>query len=185
MNKKYVIYAGVNGCGKTTLYNTNKIYSQIPRINIDEIVKNFGSWKSKTDIINAGKIATRTLKEYLDNGISFNQETTLCGHTILKIINKAKEKGYFIEMHYIGVKNVTIAKERIKSRVEKGGHDIPNEIIEKRYFESLNHAKIILPLCNLAEFYDNTLTFKKIALFESKNLIWKATNIPERFNIFL
>ena len=48
-------------------------------------------------------------------------------------IMKAKEKGYFIELHYVGVESVEIAKERVKYRVEQGGHGIPEEDIERRF----------------------------------------------------
>lgn len=81
--KKYVIYAGVNGAGKSTLYNTNAIYN-IPRVNSDEILREFGDWKNAADMMKASKIAVQKTNEYMSKGVSFNQETTLCGHSILK-----------------------------------------------------------------------------------------------------
>lgn len=45
----------------------------------------------------AGRIAVQRLNTYLQAGITFNQETTLCGHTILRTINRAKQSGYVIE----------------------------------------------------------------------------------------
>ena len=58
------------------------------------------------------------ISEYLNNGVTFNQETTLCGKSIINNIRKAKKLGYQIEMHYIGLDSVYIAKERVKQRVE-------------------------------------------------------------------
>lgn len=55
--KKYIIFAGVNGAGKTTLYQTDRAYKKLPRVNLDEIVREFGSWKNSADVIKAGKIA--------------------------------------------------------------------------------------------------------------------------------
>ena len=94
--KRYVLFAGVNGAGKTTLYQTNKDYKDMPRINMDEIVREFGSWRVSADISKAGMLAVRKIKEYLENGVTFNQETTLCGHMILKNIERAKQLGYNI-----------------------------------------------------------------------------------------
>ena len=56
----------------------------------------------------------------------------------------------------MGVDSVNIAKERVKSRVNKGGHGIPEADIEKRYIETFHNLKEILKDCDLAAFYDNT-----------------------------
>ena len=79
--KKYIIIAGVNGAGKSTLYQTLDSLKNIERINIDEIVREFGTWRNSQDVMKAGKIAVRKIKEYFEKGISFNQETTLCGNS--------------------------------------------------------------------------------------------------------
>lgn len=123
--KKYILIAGVNGAGKSTLYETLDELQEMSRINTDELVKEMGDWRDKAIIIAAGKKAVKLLNQFLSEGITFNQETTLCGKSILRSIRKAKEMGYCIELHYVGVDSVDIAKERVKSRVNKGGHGIP------------------------------------------------------------
>lgn len=95
--KKYIIIAGVNGAGKSTLYQTLDSLKNIERINTDEIVREFGDWRNSQDVMKAGKIAVRKIKEYFEKGITFNQETTLCGNSILKNIDRAKSLGYIIE----------------------------------------------------------------------------------------
>lgn len=134
--KKYILIAGVNGAGKSTLYETLDSLKNMPRINTDEIVKEMGDWKDTSVLMKAGKKAVKLLNYYLMEGISFNQETTLCGKSIIRNIKKAKERGYFIELHYVGVNSVEIAKDRVKNRVLKGGHGIPESDIEKRYLVS-------------------------------------------------
>lgn len=101
--KRYILYAGVNGAGKPTLYRTARYKDQMPRINTDEILRGFGNWRNVSDLIQAGKIAVGYLETYLSQGITFNQETTLCGRSIMKTMEKAKAAGYIIELHYIGV----------------------------------------------------------------------------------
>lgn len=66
----------------------------------------------------------------MEQGVTFNQETTLCGHVILKNIQRAKQDGYLIEMHYVGVDSPETAKQRIAKRVELGGHGIPEQDVE-------------------------------------------------------
>ncbi|WP_312433283.1 hypothetical protein [Lacrimispora sp.] len=94
--KRYVIFAGVNEAGKSTLYQTFPMYQQMPRINTDEILRTFGDWKITSDVMNAGKLAVQELSYCLSSGISFNRETILCGKTIFRTIEKARNQGYFI-----------------------------------------------------------------------------------------
>ena len=129
---KYIIFAGVNGAGKTTLYQSNIKIQNMPRVNVDEIVRSFGSWNSTKDIFRAGKIAVRSIKQYFSERISFNQETTLCGNSIVENIMKARELGYRIELYYVGLDSADLAVERVKNRVLNGGHGIPEKDIRKR-----------------------------------------------------
>ena len=180
--KKYVIIAGVNGVGKSTLYQTNENLKSMPRVNVDEIVKEIGDWRNISDVFMGGKIAVQTILQYFEQGVSFNQETTLCGKSIIKNIFKAKRLGYFIELHYIGVESVQIAKERVKYRVEQGGHDIPEKDIEKRYIETFQQLNHILKECNLIAFYDNTENFRRFAICKNGELVRVSHNVPKWFN---
>ena len=67
--KKYVIYAGVNGAGKSTFYNMKSQYN-LPRVNTDEIVKELGDWKNVADVMRAGKIAVKRIDEYFSQAMS-------------------------------------------------------------------------------------------------------------------
>ena len=111
--KKYIIVAGVNGAGKTTLYDAEQIRKSDYRINADEILEEAGGdWRNASDVMNAGKTAVERLRKYLEDGVSLIQETTLCGHSVLNNIAKAKDHGYLIEMHYIGLSSAELAKEK-------------------------------------------------------------------------
>lgn len=179
--KKYIIIAGVNGAGKSTLYETLDSLKNIERINTDEIVKKFGDWRNSRDVMKAGKLAVEKIKEYFENGDSFNQETTLCGNSILKNIEIAKRLGYFIEVHYVGVESVDIAKERISYRVEHGGHGIPDADVERRYVESFEHLNMIIDLCDLVVFYDNTIGFNRFAVKRDNKMFITSQEVPKWF----
>ena len=90
--KKYVLLAGVNGAGKTTLYQSLQSLRGMPRVNVDEILREFGNWRNTADVMTAGKIAVKMIARYFEEDITFNQETTLCGQSILKNVKRAKEK---------------------------------------------------------------------------------------------
>lgn len=180
----YTIFAGVNGAGKTSIYKS--IYfdenKDEKRINTDEMVARLGSWEDKNLQIQCGKEAVKLIKEYISNGISFNQETTLCGKSISRNIIKAKEQGFYITINYIGVETPKIAEARVKHRVEKGGHGIPSDTIYRRYYESIKNLKEIINVCDEINIYDNTEVFKEIAFFNKGELVWKEKHVPKWFN---
>lgn len=180
--KKYIIIAGVNGAGKSTLYHSLKeMFKNTKRINVDEMIKQTGDWKDFSTVMQVGKDTVKLLNKYLMEGVSFNQETTLCGKTILKNIIKAKELGYFIELHYIGLDSVELAKKRVSNRVKEGGHGIPEKDIEKRYIESFENLREIMDICDLTIFYDNTYDFRRFAIYRKKEYVVLSHNLPRWF----
>ena len=176
--KKYILIAGVNGAGKSTLYQSLQSLQGMPRVNTDEILRDFGDWRDMADVITAGKIAVKKIAKYFDEGITFNQETTLCGKSIIKNITKARNRGYFIELHYIGVESADIAKERVAVRMKQGGHGIADRDIERRYRETFDNLKIVLPECDLAAFYDNTIEFRRFAIYMIGKPVRVSPEIP-------
>lgn len=77
-------------------------------------------------------------------------------------------------MHYVGVNSVEIAKERVKERVFKGGHDIPEHLIEKRYQETLDNLVKAIPLCDRIDIYDNTVQFTMVSQIEQGRILRKS-----------
>ncbi len=180
--KKYVLIAGVNGAGKSTLYQSMPKLREMPRVNLDDIVKEFGDWKNLSDMIQAGKISVSLINRYFADNLSFNQETTLCGKSVFKNLQRARELGYYIELHYVSVNTVEIAKERVKERVKRGGHGIPEKDIERRYRDTFQNLRDILPTCDLTIFYDNSELFHRFAIFRKGTLVRLSRNVPEWFN---
>ena len=164
-SKIATIFAGVNGAGKTTLYFKAQEKGIILgyRVNVDEIAQSIGNYKNTSTQIRATKIALNTREQYLKNGYSFNQETTLCGKSIINLFHRLKEYEYKINLFYVGVSSPKIAKERVLIRVNNGGHNIEPNLIEKRYYESLENLMKVLPLCDKTFVYDNSIDYELIA----------------------
>ena len=176
--KRYVLLAGVNGAGKSTLFSLISSLSEIEKINLDETVREIGDWRDNKAVVQAGKIVITRINKYFDEGVSFSQETTLCGKSILRNIQRAKALGYSVEMHYVGLDSPDTAKERVKNRVKQGGHGISDEDIERRYVETLENLKVVLPQCDLAAIYDNTEGFRRFAIYKNGKCIRKSSRIP-------
>jgi len=163
MNKLYNIIAGINGAGKTSLYSIiNSEYELGERVNIDEIVKEYGDWKDTLLQIKAGRAAMNMINSYIESGVTFHQETTLPGATIVKHIKKAIGNGYKIRLFFIGIDDVTVAINRVHRRIAMGGHGIDDDVIEKRYKKLPETLRVLLPLCDTVIMYDNTVRIRQV-----------------------
>ena len=163
MNKLYNIIAGINGAGKTSLYAIiNSEYELGERVNIDEIVKKYGDWKDTLLQIKAGRTAMNLINTYIESGVTFHQETTLPGATIVKQIKKAIDSGYKIRLFFVGIDDVTVAIDRVHKRIAMGGHGIDDEVIEKRYRKLPETLRELLPLCDTVIMYDNTVRLRQV-----------------------
>lgn len=158
--KKFTIIGGVNGVGKSSIYGVlgsiNEDLGVI--IDTDKITARLGGDKLK-----GGKETVRIINSCLEHGENFTQETTLSGQKTLKTILAAREKGYRIHLYYIAVGSADESLLRIKNRVRKGGHDIPMEVVQKRFEKRFDDFMKILPYCDQVQFYDNENGFVKVA----------------------
>jgi predicted ABC-type ATPase len=169
--KEYIVYAGVNGAGKSTLYNLNKD-TDLKRVNPDELLVNAGKdWRDTSSVIFAMRASVLLVNNYLSDGISFCQETTLTGKTIFKNIIKAKENDYNVKMRYIGLESVDLSIQRVADRVMRGGHGIEEPVLRRRFTLSVNNLIKAVSLCDEVSVYDNSERFNLIALFHNGEML--------------
>lgn len=174
MKPRYVLYAGANGSGKSTLYRINGNLNGLHYVNLDDEVRKLGDWRDTRNNLIAGKQVSNTIRHYLETGESFIQETTLCGNT-----DYAIERGYDVEIHYVAVENPEIAIERVHERMSKGGHGVADEDIKRRYTQSFQNLKKLLLKISRTTLYDNTYSFRKIAVYVNGMLVNCDNIIPE------
>ena len=164
------MFAGVNGAGKSTLYSSIAA-SERPKIkrsrraNADEIAReNHWDWRDPVSNLKAMRIEVKNIHSFIANKQSFNMETTLASSkkTYVNILRSAKAQGFTTHLLYVGVDGPELAKERVKARVAKGGHGIPDEVIDRRYTKSIRNLKLLTPLFDSVELYDNTKMFQTV-----------------------
>ncbi len=158
-NNLYII-AGCNGAGKTTASFTilPEIIECKEFVNADEIAKGLSPFQPETVSFEAGRIMLNRINDLLEAGDSFAFETTLSTRSYKQKIEQAKLKGYTITLLFFWLENAELAKERVKTRVLEGGHNIEPDIIERRYYRGLkNLFDIYLPIVDGAFLFDNSL----------------------------
>lgn len=135
--------------GKSTI--TELLQPPMDYINADEIKKNI-----KCSDLEAAQLAERQREEHIEHMHEFCFETVLSTQRNLRLLDKAKERGYFIRCYYVLTADPAINVWRVKSRVESGGHDVPEEIIIKRYDKALELIKDLVQICDVCHIYDNS-----------------------------
>lgn len=120
-------------------------------INADEIKKYL-----KCSDLEAAQLAEKQREEHLEKMQEFCFETVLSTERNLKLLKRAKEKGYFIRCYYILTADSMINVWRVKARVESGGHDVPEEKVIARYDRALALVKDVIKACDIFHIYDNS-----------------------------
>lgn len=174
--KTYTIIAGVNGAGKSSL--TGVLRTEITNlgkiVDVDKIIAKCGG-----NIIEGGKKSIELIEECLEKEICFTQETTLSGHRILKTVKRAIEKGYYIRLYYVGLNTVDESLVRIENRVRKGGHNIPDYDVKRRFQKRFEDLIAVLQYCNEATFYDNENGFVAVAEYKNGEILQIGSLKPQ------
>lgn len=153
------IIAGCNGAGKTTASFTilPEMLDCKEFVNADEIAKGLSPFQPENVSFQAGRIMIERIGELLNNEVDFGFETTLTTLSYLNTIKLAKHKGYTISLLYFWLNDVNLAIERVRTRVNEGGHNIPEETIRRRYFRGIyNLTNKFCDLCDYWIVIDNS-----------------------------
>jgi predicted ABC-type ATPase len=161
------IIAGPNGAGKTTAS-----YFVLPEmlgckefVNADEIARGLSPFQADKAAIDAGRLMLHRIKELIKHKSDFAFETTLSTRSYVNTVVKAKESGYFVTLVYLWLNSPELAAARVRTRVLEGGHDIPIEVIKRRYFSGIkNLFNLYIPVSDYWMIIDNSENpFKFIA----------------------
>lgn len=176
MPKLYIL-SGCNGSGKTTAS-----YTLLPQllectefVNSDEFAKSFSPFNPSEASIVASRFMLMRIEYLLSRKEDFSIETTLATRSLVDIINTAKAAGYSITLLYFWLSSPELAIQRVRDRVKAGGHNIPENVIRRRYFMGLQYFfETYMPLSDRWVLADNsTSPFKVVAEGSSKGTFIK------------
>jgi len=164
------VIAGPNGAGKTTFAKEFlPEYAHCREfLNADMLAAGISPFDPDRAAIAAGRVLLARMKELIRQGRDFGFETTMAGKTYLSIFHKMKARGYCLHLFYLWLPNIELAFARVANRVEKGGHDIPPDVIRRRFDTSRNNLlKSYLPMFDAWMLFDNsTVHPRKIACWD-------------------
>jgi predicted ABC-type ATPase len=154
------VLAGTNGAGKSSIGGAKLEAENAPFYNPDVETRVLLANNPTLSPEEANATAWRIGKERLEAAIaeqtSFSFETTLGGATIARLLVKAHEAGLRVRVWYCGLSSVDLHITRVRARVRRGGHDIPEAKIRERYDKSRNNVCTILPSLDELMLYDNS-----------------------------
>ena len=157
--KNIYIISGCNGAGKTTASYTilPEILDCKEFVNADNIAFGLSPFQPEKVAFETGRIMLERIDFLFKMNENFAIETTLATKIYKSKIEKAIENGYTIKLLFFWLPNVEMAINRVAIRVSEGGHDIPKDVITRRYFRGIkNLFKIYIPLCNEWAVFDNS-----------------------------
>ncbi len=161
------IISGCNGAGKTTASFTvlPEVLDCREFVNADEIARGLSPLNPDSAAVEAGRLMLRRIDFLLYSGQDFAIETTLATRSYRNLVKRAQNLGYKVTLLYFWLESPRVAKLRVSMRVSSGGHNIPEEVIERRYYAGLrNLFQIFMPIVDAWYLYDNNIEPREIAM---------------------
>lgn len=158
-SKKIVIIAGPNGAGKTTFAR-----EFLPQeadcpdfINVDLIAAGLSPFDPGRAALRAGKLMLQEIHCRAKAGQSFAFETTLSGRNYVRLISYWRAAGYHVKLIFLGLPTADLAVSRVAARAAQGGHNVPEEVIRRRFDAGLrNFENLYQKLVDTWVVYENS-----------------------------
>lgn len=172
------MFAGPNGAGKSSIYEASN--QEIPQVNADVIQQeNPGFTQGR-----AGIEAGRRIEELLKEKASFSTENNFYKNSNLNTVTRYQDAGYRVEVIYVSLQSAELCKERVASRVAKGGHNISDKQVEERYVGGLETIKANYHIPDKVTILDNSSSDRRrnrepLLTIEQGKIVQQAPNLPK------
>jgi predicted ABC-type ATPase len=165
------IIAGPNGAGKTTFareFLPN--YAECKNfINADLIAQGVAPFSPEAAAFRAGRLMLEEIDLHAKRSESFGFETTLSGRSYLSLIRDLKKRGYKVHLFFLWIPTVALALRRVRARVLEGGHDVPEDVVRRRFDRSIRNFLVCYrPLGDSSMLFDNSGATPAILAFEKQ-----------------
>jgi predicted ABC-type ATPase len=157
--RRIVVVAGTNGAGKSSIagevagglgggyFDPDLRAARLAATGLSPQEANAAAWREGYD----------ALRQAVDRGTDFNFETTLGGDSIVRELHRALELRREVHIFYVGLSSPEMHVERVRARVARGGHDIPEARIRERYTKSLANLISLIGKATSLHVFDNSI----------------------------
>ncbi len=153
------VVAGPNGAGKTTLapFLLRDTYGLWEYVNADTLALGLSAFDPASVALDAGRIMLKRLHDLAARGVSFAFETTLAGRSHAHWLSALRRRGYEVHLFYLWLVSADLAVQRVRERVRRGGHDVPEAVVRRRYVSGArNFFALYQALADTWGVYDNS-----------------------------
>ncbi|MDE5724895.1 MAG: zeta toxin family protein [Duncaniella sp.] len=160
MDSELYIISGCNGAGKTTASFTllPDVLGVDEFVNADEIAAGLSPFNPAKVAMDAGRLMLKRIGDLMAKHKTFAIETTLATRSYAGLIDRAHKLGYVVHLMYIWLASPLEAIQRVAMRVSEGGHNIPRDVIVRRYYRGINNLKnIFMPRVDSWMLIDNSM----------------------------
>ncbi|HEY7546886.1 MAG TPA: AAA family ATPase [Blastocatellia bacterium] len=161
MKPKIIAIAGPNGAGKSTLapFLLRDAFGVMDYVNADTIAEGLSAFEPQGAAIEAGRVMLRRMRNLIEQRKTFAFESTLSGRTPARWIDLAKREGFEFHLLFLRLESEELAIERVAERVRRGGHDVPEDVIRRRYRLGIrNFFEMYQPQADEWMMYDTSLS---------------------------
>lgn len=178
------IVAGPNGCGKSTAYsrdNMADLKRSVWIINPDLLTARLREQEGLA-LEAANLAAVRRIESWLDASIEVHQtigvETVLSTPKYRRLVDKAKAHGFIVRLTYVWLATAEMQIERIRLRVAKGGHHVPDDKVRERRLRSLEQLGWFFWAADEAWVYDNSSDQPELMVSKLAQTVELAATTP-------
>lgn len=155
-----IVLGGPNGAGKTTASaGVLKDLLQIGEfVNADTIAAGLAGYAPERAAMAAGRIMIERLRELSQAHADFAFETTMASRSFAPFLRSLQaDAGYEVTIVFMFLRSPELAIQRVRARVRRGGHSVPEDVIRRRYARGIqNFVRLYLPLATRFHVYDNS-----------------------------
>ena len=154
-----IVIAGPNGAGKSTLapFLLRDTFGLTEFVNADSIAVGLSAFRPEGANVEAGRVMLKRLRDLAAARRSFAFETTLATRSYAPWIGKLKSRGYNFHLMFVWLRSPELALRRVGARVVLGGHDVPEQVVRRRYAKGVeNFFRLYSALADSWTVYDNS-----------------------------
>lgn len=137
--KELLVVGGPNGSGKSTFVTRLLRERDRPYLCADLIAKEFSQLGALSQQVEAGREFLRRSETQLLRDEDFIIESTLSGRTLRRFLERARDAAYNITIVFIYLDSPITCIDRVRQRVRRGGHHVPDEDVHRRFARSCDN----------------------------------------------